>query len=76
MLVIFEKKFVYWFYSNYATGVIYFQYCVFQYQNTRKLKLNIKIKCVYFDIEIRNIENRLHQLRSYYKTSKQNFIRI
>ena len=34
-------KFAYWFSSNYATGAIYFQFGLFQYQNMRKLKLNI-----------------------------------
>ena len=69
----FNKKCGYWKTSNYATGVIYFQFCAFQYRNTRKLNLNIKIKCVYFDIEMRRIENRLRQLRNYWLSSIQIF---
>ena len=68
-----NKKFAYWFSSYYATWEFYFQFCVFQYQNTCKLKLNIKIKCSYFDIEIRKIENRILMLRNSWKTSKQTF---
>ena len=60
-----NKNFDYWFSSNYSTRVNYFQFDIFQYRNTRKLKLNIKIKCSYFDIEIHQIENRLRKLRNY-----------
>ena len=69
----FNKNFEYWKASNYATGVIYFQFCAFQYRNTRKLNLNIKIKCAYFDIEMRRIENRLRQLCNYWLSSIQIF---
>ena len=74
--ITFNKKFECWKTSNYATGVIYFQFCAFEYRNTRKLNLNIKIKCVYFDIEMRRIENRLRQLRNYWLSSIQILLNV
>ena len=57
----FNKNFGYWKVSNYTTGVIYFQFCAFQYRNTSKLNLNIKsnvciliLKCAELKIDYSN----------------------